>query len=129
MRSDRKRAPVLITDAAEDPEKELRHREIRYVIMMMVRAGCLVLGAVIVSTRPWLWPLWLVLCVIGAVVLPWLAVVLANDRPPKSKAERLAARHGYSTPQQALPSVTPDRVIDADGYPADAPSDRRAGTE
>jgi hypothetical protein len=67
-----------------------------------------------VSTRPPLWPLWLVLCIVGMVLLPWLAVILANDRPPKTKAERLAANRRYheATPA-ALPSVAPDRVIDS----------------
>lgn len=114
MRLDRRRAPVLITDAPQDPEKELRHREIRYVIMMLTRAACLVVGAILVSTRPPLWPLWLVLCIVGMVLLPWLAVILANDRPPKTKAERLAANRRYheATPP-ALPSVGPDWVIDS----------------
>jgi hypothetical protein len=114
VRKARKQSPVLITDAAEDPEKELRHREIRYVTMMMVRAGCLVLGAVIVSARPPLWPLWVVFCVVGAVLLPWLAVVLANDRPPKSRAERAAAREKYDEEPKALNSLGPDRIVDAD---------------
>jgi hypothetical protein len=105
----------LITDAPEDPEKELRHREIRYVIMMLTRAGCLVVGAIIVSARPPLWPLWLVLCVVAMVLLPWLAVILANDRPPKTRAERAAARRGRDEPR-ALPSHGPDRVIDADDF-------------
>ena len=39
-------------------------------------------AAVLVAQRPWLWQLWAALCVVGAVVLPWLAVILANDRPP-----------------------------------------------
>ena len=28
--------------------------------------------------------LWLVLCAAGMVFLPWAAVLIANDRPPKS---------------------------------------------
>ncbi len=115
MRSDRKPVPVLITDAAEDPEKELRRREIRYVSMMLLRAACLIGGAVIVSTKPPLWPLWLVGCVVAMVALPWLAVILANDRPPKSRAERAAARERdeYSG-TRALPAHGPDRIIDPD---------------
>jgi hypothetical protein len=117
VRSDRKRPPVLITDAPEDPEKELRRREIRYVTMMLTRAGCLVVAAVLISLRPPLWPLWIVVCVIGAVLLPWLAVILANDRPPKSKAERAAAnRRFHEATPPALPSHDSDRVIDVDEY-------------
>jgi len=109
----RERRTVLITDAPENPEKELRRREIRYVLMMLVRAGCLIAGAVIVSTKPPLWGLWLVLCLAGMVLIPWFAVILANDRPPKSRAERAA--QGRRTPEpQALPAQPEPRVIDPD---------------
>ena len=103
--------PVLITDAAEDPEREIRRREIRYVAMMLTRAGCLIVGALVVVQKPPLWGLWAVLCVIGMVVLPWLAVILANDRPPKKN------RHPapQAVPGQAsLPAVSHDKVIDPD---------------
>jgi uncharacterized membrane protein len=108
---ERKPTPVLITDAAENPEKELRRREIRYVIMMSVRALCLVAGAVLVSTKPPLWGLWLILCIVGMVVIPWLAVILANDRPAKSRAERRAAQHP-TTQAPTLPQTSRDRIID-----------------
>jgi hypothetical protein len=110
------RKPVLITDAAENPEKELRRREIRYVAMMLTRAACLVGGAILVTTKPPLWPLWLLLCVVGMVLLPWLAVILANDRPPKTKAERLqdAQRHHRPHEPVALPPGGDHKVIDHD---------------
>jgi arginine exporter protein ArgO len=110
----RDRRPVLITDVAEDPEKELRRREIRYVAMMMVRALCLVGGAILVSTKPPLWGLWVVLCVVGMVFIPWLAVILANDRPAKSRAERAQAAKPVVINRVALPAPPQDRVIDAD---------------
>jgi Protein of unknown function (DUF3099) len=94
-----KKQPVLITNAARSPSEQLRSRQIRYVTMMGGRAACLIIGAVLVSVRPPLLPLWLVLCAIGMVFLPWAAVLIANDRPPKSKAERYAA-------QQSQPRVT-----------------------
>jgi hypothetical protein len=78
--------PVLITDAARSQSDQLRSREIRYVTMMAGRAACLILGAVLISVRPPLLPLWLTLCAAGMVFLPWAAVLIANDRPPKHKA-------------------------------------------
>lgn len=110
----RDRRPVLITDAAENPEKELRRRERRYVAMMMIRALCLVGGAILVSTKPPLWGLWLVLCVLGMVFIPWLAVILANDRPAKSRAERAQAAKPTITTRASLPAPREDRVIDAE---------------
>jgi len=106
---ERKPAPVLITDAPENPEREQRRREIRYVIMMSIRAACLVAGAIIVSTKPPLWGLWLTLAVAGMVVLPWLAVIMANDRRPRPPGQ-------VPTPpstQAALPAPRDERVIDA----------------
>ena len=106
----RRNEPVLITDAAEDPEKEIRRREIRYVAMMLTRALCLLLGALIVVQKPPLWGLWASLCVVGMVVLPWLAVILANDRPPKK-------RQSVPPSQPSGPSALPaseHRVIDQD---------------
>jgi hypothetical protein len=88
--------PVVITDAPQDPEVELRRREIRYVAMMLFRAGCLVGAALVVMNKPPLWGLWALLCVVGAVVLPWLAVLLANDAPPRKH------RPAEPTPQPAI---------------------------
>jgi Protein of unknown function (DUF3099) len=128
VRSDRKRPPVLITDAPEDPEKELRRREVRYVTMMLTRAACLIAAAILVTMRPPLWPLWIALCVVGAVLLPWLAVILANDRPPKTKAERAAAKRRFYEATPALPSHGPDRVVDVDDFEV-SENDRRTASD
>ncbi len=106
----RRNQPVLITDAAEDPEKEIRRREIRYVAMMLTRALCLVGAAILVVQKPPLWGLWASLCVVGMVVLPWLAVILANDRPPK---RRQPVARNEPSGRAALPS-SEHRVIDQD---------------
>lgn len=93
--------PVLITNAARSQSDQLRSRKIRYVTMMSARAGCLILGAVLVSVRPPLLPVWLVLCAAGMVFLPWAAVLIANDRPPKSR-----------TNPAATPAAAPQRIIE-----------------
>ncbi|SNY15331.1 DUF3099 domain-containing protein [Actinoplanes atraurantiacus] len=104
-----KKQPVLITDAARSPDEQYRSRQVRYVTMMTVRALCLILGAILVSIRPPLLGLWLVLCAAGMVFLPWAAVLIANDRPAKSKAERAAS--ALAAKQQAtLPQHTPEDV-------------------
>ncbi|MGE5827283.1 MAG: DUF3099 domain-containing protein [Micromonosporaceae bacterium] len=102
--------PVRITDAPENPAVELRRREIRYLIMMSARAVCLIVAAVLVSLRPPLLGLWLALCVAGMVLLPWLAVILANDRPPRTRSERESRPMG-SGPAAIGPPRHP-RVID-----------------
>ncbi|GGN53011.1 hypothetical protein GCM10010112_01400 [Actinoplanes lobatus] len=109
--------PVLITDAATSQEDQLRRRQIRYVTMMSVRAGCLILGAILISARAPLLPLWLALCALGMVLLPWMAVLIANDRPPKTKAERAADAAAREDTRRALtqPAPEPDHItIDAE---------------
>ncbi|MEU8243271.1 DUF3099 domain-containing protein [Actinoplanes missouriensis] len=112
-----KKQPVLITDAARSQGDQLRSREIRYVTMMGIRALCLILGGVLISLRVPLLALWLVLCAAGMVFLPWAAVLIANDRPPKSKAERAAdaaAREDYRRAliqAAAAEQPTPEPII------------------
>lgn len=110
--------PILITDAARSQDDQLRSRQTRYVVMMSIRAVCLVVGAILVGAKvPLLW-LWLSLCGVGMVLVPWLAVLLANDRPPKEQ-HRLSARLSRrrlaeSADSRALPAQQPTRVIDAE---------------
>ena len=109
--------PVLITDAVRSPAEQFRGRQIRYVSMMAGRAACLIIGAVLISVRPPLLPLWLILCAAGMVFLPWAAVLIANDRPPKTKAERAASAR--PAPQQTMleqqsAETIRHRTIDAD---------------
>jgi len=111
-----KRRPVLITDAEPSLEEQIRSRQIRYVIMMSIRAMCLVLASVLVIAQvPLLW-LWVSLCLVGMVVIPWLAVILANDRAPKEQyrlGHRRRRSHRDEHPPQALPPARDDnRTID-----------------
>jgi hypothetical protein len=109
--------PILITDASRSQHDQLRTRQRRYVVMMSVRAGCVILGAILVGVRPPLLGLWLSLCAAGMVILPWLAVLIANDRPPKDEHRLAAKLHRQRTEEpapHALPTEAPPRVIDAD---------------
>lgn len=107
---------VVITDAQRSAHDELRSRQIRYLVMMSVRALCLILAAVLFSLNVPLLPLWLVLCVVGMVVLPWLAVILANDRPPREQY-RLRRRARDTRADAVRPNTlgarTEPTVIDA----------------
>ena len=104
--------PVLITDAARSQRDQIRSREIRYVTMMGLRAACLILGAILISVRPPLLALWLVLCAAGMVLLPWCAVLIANDRPPRSKAERAASAAAKAEQQQRALDLQPADEIE-----------------
>ncbi len=112
------RQPILITDASRSQDDQLHSRELRYVVMMAIRVACLVVGAILVGAKaPLLW-LWLSLCAVGMILIPWLAVLLANDRPPKEQ-HRLRARlrrtQRLDTPPHALAAEErPHRIIDAE---------------
>ncbi|QYH36188.1 DUF3099 domain-containing protein [Salinibacterium sp. M195] len=73
--------PESITSLPERPDDERRRRVIHYSIAMGIRIICVLLC---VFVRGW----WLVLPILGAVVLPYVAVVLANasTRRPGSVA-------------------------------------------
>lgn len=110
--------PILITDAPRSQDDQLRSRQIRYIAMMSIRAVCLIAGAILVGVKaPLLW-LWLPLCGVGMVLIPWLAVLIANDRPPKEQhrlGSRLRPRQAEkATAPRALPDHPPSRVIDAE---------------
>ena len=85
--------------------------------MMLVRAACVIIFAVLVASRPPMLWLWLLLVGAAAVVLPWTAVILANDRPPKEKYRHL--HKGERTPPPSLPAQptadsAPHKTIDAE---------------
>lgn len=97
--------PVLITDAQQSRIEEHNTRRRRYTLTMGVRILCLILAAVVHET------LWAMFILVGlACVLPWAAVLIANDRPPK-KAERVN-RHAAAAPGRSLGSRDPSRTID-----------------
>ncbi|SFT94647.1 Protein of unknown function [Geodermatophilus amargosae] len=92
----RRSEPVLITQAEPSLAEQHAARKRRYVITMAVRAVSLVLAAAFYQI---LW-LAIIFAVLGTV-LPWIAVVMANDRPPKKKLDA----NRYVAPR-------PDRILD-----------------
>jgi hypothetical protein len=81
--AERDDTPVLITEAAPSYEEEYAARKRKYITMMLLRLPCLVLAGIFHET----W--WLALgFVLLSVPLPWIAVLIANDRPP-IKAEQV----------------------------------------
>ena len=75
--------PTAITELPPSPEDERRTRMIRYTIAMSIRFVCIVL---VVIVPDW----WRLVPAIGAVVLPYIAVVIANNviRVPSSRVAR-----------------------------------------
>jgi Protein of unknown function (DUF3099) len=113
----RRQRPAVITSAERSPAEERRSREVRYLLMMSVRALCLVAATVLITVRPPLLWLWLAICAVGMVVVPWLAVILANLGSVPEDRRWLNRRHRSTTLEadpRALPSAAPPRVIDGE---------------
>lgn len=106
--------PVLITDVGESPEDEYLRRRRRYGAMMAGRVVCVIAAFVVGSIYHTIWLS--LLLIVGAAVLPWAAVLIANDRLPKAERQRMAdarrAGAGAGVSATALPRTgsepTPD---------------------
>lgn len=98
--------PALITTAPESNDDEFDQRRKKYAIMMATRALCVVLAASTYRFSIWL----AVAFLVGGAILPWCAVLIANDRPPKRRHIKL----GYVTRsgERALPPGADDRTVD-----------------
>lgn len=97
----RRPEPVLITEAEPSLADQHAARKRRYVITMAIRGVSIVLAALFYQT---LW-LALIFAALGTV-LPWIAVMMANDRPPKKKLDV----NRYAPPR-------PDRILENPGRP------------
>jgi Protein of unknown function (DUF3099) len=71
------RDPVLITDAPMSYEDQLAARKNRYKIMMGMRIPLMIAAAAFYQT-PWV----AVGLLVISIPLPWMAVLIANDRLP-----------------------------------------------
>lgn len=84
---------VRITTAASSRNADIAARQKRYLWSMSLRSACFV-GAVVAALAgvDWLWPI----LIAGAIVLPYIAVVLANAATTRTDAFQLpggAAAH------------------------------------
>lgn len=77
--------PVLITAAAPSYEEEHRARVRKYLTLMGFRIPALILAAL--AYGAWHNGLISLLIVGVSVPLPWMAVLIANDRPPRRADE------------------------------------------
>ncbi|GAA4798311.1 hypothetical protein GCM10023200_38440 [Actinomycetospora chlora] len=99
--------PILITEAAVSYDEEFAARKKRYSLIMACRIPCLILAGVFGIAFQWPWVA--VAFIVLSVPLPWVAVLIANDRPPK-KAEK---RSRYKPTARGLDAVPNARLIEA----------------
>lgn len=77
--------PVLITAAAPSFEQQHRDRVRKYLTMMSFRVPALILAAV--AYGAWHNGLISLAILAASIPLPWMAVLIANDRPPRGTDE------------------------------------------
>ena len=94
---------ISVTSAQPGRSEDLDSRIVRYAWMMSIRIVCFVLA--VVTPSPWRW-----VFLVGAVLLPSIAVVLANAR----KTTNVAAAESYVAP--ARPEIGPDSGHDARSF-------------
>jgi len=90
--------PVSITNAPIAHSQDIRGREVRYLLSMLVRTGCFV--AAVVTSGPLRW-----VFIAGALLLPYVAVVLANagSRRSPQNATFTPEPFGVLAPGATLP--------------------------
>ncbi|OZD60064.1 hypothetical protein CH263_20490 [Rhodococcus sp. 06-1059B-a] len=103
------RHPALITEARTSVEEQHRARVKKYMFIMSFRIPALVLAAV--SYSIWANP-WIAMAIVGvSIPLPWMAVLIANDRPPRTKDE--VSRYDGRRQEDPAIEARAHRVIEA----------------
>lgn len=115
--------PVLITRAAPAYEEQHRQRVRKYLTLMSFRIPALILAAVAYGI--WHNGLISLAILVASIPLPWMAVLIANDRPPRRAEEP----RRYDAQQRAALFPTAERAAlerpgqpDAGTAPGDVPS-------
>lgn len=108
--------PVLITEAPINVDDEFDRRRKRYLIMMIIRALCIIGAASTFHFSGWIAAAF----VAAALVLPWSAVLIANDGPPKQELRfRRFLGGAGSGPKELTAAATSSRTAPP-GQGADA---------
>jgi hypothetical protein len=115
-RHERSDATVIsVTSAQPGRSEDLDSRIARYAWMMSIRIVCFVLA--VVTPSPWRW-----LFVVGAIALPYFAVVLANAQ----RSVTTPPADPYVAPARPSIGERPTVVVPAE---EDTSEDRPADTE
>lgn len=103
-----------VTSAGESAEQDRHHRMKVYFIMMTIRMACV--GSLL-FVRGW----WILVAALGGIVLPYLAVVIANQ-PRNTDPER------PENPEQGQLNGSEPNTLDEDPLliVVDEPADRRS---
>ena len=110
VRHDRSAQQVtLVTTAGRSHSDDIDLRQRRYVLTQSVRIVCVMLAAFLPVSLGWKG-----LLILGAVLLPWFGVVMANAGPTVGRKRRSALVDHPVEPQPVRIALEPGRVIDQD---------------
>ena len=110
--------PVLITRAAAPYEEQHRERVRKYLTLMFWRIPALILAAVAYGI--WQNGLISLAILLVSVPLPWMAVLIANDRPPRRAEEP----RRYDSRRRTPLFPTAERpALEPGAHPAPQPDD------
>ena len=104
----RRRPPetvYTVTDALRPMSEDIGYRERRYLITMGIRSACFVLSIVFGLTLGSVGVVLAFVCLVGAVLLPYIAVVFANGGREPDSAARFETYEPYrpdSTTQKRI---------------------------
>jgi len=110
--------PILITAAEPSLAEQHEARRRKYILMMSTRVVCLILAAACYHIK-WL----MAVFALASVALPWMAVIIANDRPARravsinffrGRRDQAAVARPAPRNEQLPPSPGDSRVVDAD---------------
>jgi hypothetical protein len=110
----------LVTEAQKPRSEDIAYRERRYLIMMAFRVACFILTvALFAAGAGW----FAAIPAVGALVIPYFAVVFANGgREPASTRGFRAYEPNlpirYSPPERDAPGSTPGPGQQGDEHPA-----------
>lgn len=105
-----------VTSAGVSPAEDRARRMKVYTIMMAIRMACV---ASLLFVRGW----WILVAALGAVFLPYIAVLFANEPDHTAKAQPQPLAPLALTPGEADTAASPEIIV------IDAPAERRSTAE
>ena len=107
-RAARSDSPVtVVTTAGRSHSDDIVLRQRRYLAMQSLRVACLLLAATVpggLAVKG--------VFIVGAVVLPYFGVVMANAGPSRDRRRPVVQEKAVEQPQRL--EIRPGRVVDAD---------------
>ena len=88
-------AAQSVTSLPLSPEEERHLRMVKYTLAMAIRMVCIV---AMLFVTGW----WLVMCAIGAILLPYFAVIVANQQEQRIRASRVAPTSTAIAPRMSV---------------------------